>query len=288
MHFYFNKQTFLEHKDGELLGISDLKGEHPIYIFYVKKTENNDECEVLHFDWIMSSRVRPMNACEAKDRISRYNPNWVFANELNKETKDKTTHIVCGYFDLIRDTWVEKVVTPILKLKPEDIVASMEMNVVLCTQEFYNDKELYLQNLSVVENLPSYFAFISHEDLSDHLNIKEVFDLIINWYKQEKEEVLSNTTSKGNILVPIRRIADHLKTANVPVVDSEGHSNAQNLIGCLRAHDLIEYCLVDIEKKEMIALDDCHTIDREDIKNNPENFKCASMLNHRFLNIFSD
>lgn len=287
MKFEFNKDRFLAHKGYDNLTAEKLNGTHPVYIFYAKENMETGVYDVLHFDWSMSSNVSIRTLKDVESDIARYNPEWVFKNELSKETISETTHLITGYYNLLNDEWHEIETKAVEALKNEDVFDSMVKAKVECSEIFFNDKELFLKNLEVASN-KDFGLFIFHKDLEDNLNLKEIFSLIVDWFENEKAEVEKNTDKEtGAVLVPIGRIMQHFEDKKVPDKDKDSKSNIRNLFGVMRAYDVFQTGFYDNLLKK--GYDESHmkNIEKEDIKKRPEDFLQVSYLSNRLVNVLT-
>lgn len=286
MKFTFEKERFLTHKGRENISVNSLSGSHPIYVMYAKENKDTNSFDILHFDWVMKSRVRPLTVKEATNDIQRYNTQHVFKHELSLKIRENTTHIITGHYDLLQNKWMETSVTQVEgELTPEFVAKEMVNNYIYCMQVFYDSKELYLQNMKyIVDNHIS--SFLMHKDLQDKLSIREVFDTIINWYQNLKEEVAKNTTESNFVIAPISQFVKMFEEKGIPDKDHKGVGNLWNLFGCLRAHDIVEYAVMELDTEKIYGPNDYGKIDIEKIEKEPEKFFQIIILNERFINIF--
>lgn len=286
MQFNFEKDKFLTHNGNKNITKESLNGEYPIYIFYCKENKKTNFFDVLHFDWVMSSSVNISTEDDAKSKIERYNPEWVLKHEINKETKSNTTHLITGYYNLITDEWVEIKNNSVSELNKDNIFSIMADTKYICSNLFFNDKELYLCNLKNMAD-KEYLRCLDHKDLNEHLDMHEFIEIIINWYQNEKEDVKEKTTKRGSIIVPIALIIQHLKDKGVPEKDVKGNFNAKNLLGLMRAYDFFQTGIGNIVEQEYYNENEFNLIDKEDLSKNMKNYIEISMLSNRFINIFS-
>lgn len=285
INFDFDKNRFLSHKGYDNLTADNLKGSQPVFIFYLKENENTEQFDVLHFDWSMTSSVREQEIEDVKSEIERYNPAWVFKFELSKEQINSTTHLMTGYYDLLRDKWVELERKKVQDLTTNDVFDIMVNAKVESNKLFFNDKELYLKNLEISSN-NSIMPFLGHKDLEKRLCLKEIMDIVINWYQEEKEEVESNTDKEtGTVMIPLSRLIDHFNKKGVPQFDNAGKVNIHNLFGVMRAHDMFQFGIYDTVNKKCYDEASFHLV-KEELSTRKKDFIEVSLLNERFLNVF--
>ncbi len=287
MKFNFDKERFLEYKDRDDISEKSLRGTQPVYIFYAKENEETGVYDVLHFDWSMSSGVREVSKESAEDDIQRYNPEWVIKHELSATVMNETTHLITGYYDLLRNEWCQLGSRKIDGVTAESIFEEMISCKVESYKIFFDDKDLFLKNIEIGCEEP-YLTFLDRKDLAERMDMLEYINLVINWFETDEEAVVANTDKESNIIVaPLQLTMNYLKEKNVPEKDVEGRSNFLNLMGLLRVRDVFQSGIYD--KKEKKFYDESHfnLINKDDYETRPSDFIEMPMFSKRFLNIYN-
>lgn len=281
MAIIFEKKRFLEHKGRENLSRNKLNGTHPMYIFYAK--QNDDELEVLYFDWFISGTTRKFSDIYIKDRVRRFNiPKTL--EELTKKVKKETTHIITGYYDLINDEWHETQSIEVSNLNVSSIEAALLENIKICGEIFYNSKELFLENL--IGAHANAYVFTGLNDLDRKIKMEDIINILINWLGENKGNLEGYTTEDGDIIAPLQLIVDFLNEKNIPELDEHGRSNFWNLTSSLRGKEVFEFGILNTISKEIFKEESFYKIDRDDIENNPQNYKQIPLFSEHFLHIF--
>lgn len=284
MKLNFNTELYLKQRKKNNLCKDDIKGTFPVFIFYAKEDKSNNSFEVLHFDWRMSSLVRSQDKEESKKIIERYNPAWVIKNMLSEKTITETTHLITGYYDLINDEWVQLESEIVDFIDHTNISNIMIETNIKSSKIFFNSKELYLHNLSVIAKDYN-LSFLLNKDLQSKLDMSILINYLITWFQDNKNEIKSaSIDSNNNFIAPIELIFNYLNSHDVNKVDDKGVSNLWNLFGIMRAHDLFQFGLYQKNKNTFYNEKEIHLIDLENI--DKDNFIQVPMFNERFTNIF--
>ena len=278
MNFQFDKEKYLTHKGRENLTSEKLNGTHPLFIFLLDENQN-----VLHFDWNMTSKVRLLTKEEATDDIQRYNPKWVVENSLSKEVIEQTKYLMTGYYDLLKDQWNMFDYEEVGEFLADSMFNIMVESKVKSSEIFYNDKELYMQNLKVQASYPH--AYLYNKDLEDNIDIEEFLNLLINWYQNCKEEVQENTEGK-HVIVPVSLVMEYLNSNNVPEKNKEkGESNAFALFRLMLAYDVLEMTVYDKKEKQFLDFNKPSVMSEEELVKRMADFIEVPVFNERFKHL---
>lgn len=286
MKLNFDKERFLTHKDRDNISEKSLRGTQPVYIFYAKENEKTGVYDVLHFDWSMSSGVREVSRESAESDIQRYNPEWVIKHELSATVMNETTHLITGYYDLLRNEWCQLNSRKIDGVTAENIFEEMVACKIESYKIFFDDKDLFLKNIEIGCEEP-YLTFLDRKDLAERMDMLEYINLVINWFETEKEAVTANTNKENSMIVaPLQLTLNYLKEKNVPEKDGEGRSNFWNLMGLLRVRDVFQNGIYDKKEKKCYDESQYNLINRDDLKTRESDFIEMPLFSQRFLNIY--
>tara|TARA_B100000700_G_C15061622_1_gene866300 strand:+ start:7101 stop:7964 length:864 start_codon:yes stop_codon:yes gene_type:complete len=276
--FKFDESKFLKHKGHNDLTSKSITGSFPVYIFLLEKKEDSDFVNVLHFNWSMSSRVRPLNNSEAIDKVNGYNPNYVIKNELSEKIINNTTHILTGYYDLLNKEWHQ------INLEPVDTLTEKQMyDILLDTyiksfNDFYNNEELYHHNIKTLSD-DTYLAFLQNNELKEKANLYDIFILLFNekWSGINVDK-MNNTDLQKNTNKILDLLIQYLKNNNIE------DSNFQSLYQNLRGHDILEYGIYDKKNKKIYLMEEISLIEKELFKERKEDFLQVPILGERIIN----
>lgn len=277
INFEFNEKEYLVHKGREDLSIKKLNGTQPLFIFLLDKDEN-----VLHFHWGMTSLVREQTKEQAKEKVERYNPEWVIKNELSKEKVEKVKYLMTGYYDLLREKWNMIDYEEVGECLADSMFDIMVESKIKSSKIFYDDKELYMQNLKVIGS--SRNAFLYNEDLDNNIDIEEFLNLLINWYQNSKEEVKKNTEGEY-VVAPLSLVSKYLESNNVPKKNKEGKSNLYFIMTLMRVYDIMEMVLYNKKEEKFVEYNDLCNIKESDFNEQIENFLEVPVFNERFKHL---
>ena len=278
MNFQFDKEKYLTHKGRENLTPAKLNGTHPLFIFLLDENQN-----VLYFDWNMTSKVRLLTKEEATADIQKYNPKWVVENNLSKDVIEQTKYLMTGYYDLIKDQWNMFDCKEVGDFLADSMFDIMVESKVKSSEIFYNDKELYMQNLKVQASYTP--AYLFNKDLEDNIDIEEFLNLLINWYQNCKEEVQENTEGK-HVIVPVSLVMEYLNSNNVPEKNKEkGESNAFALFRLMLAYDVLEMTVYDKKEKQFLDFNKPSVMSEEELVKRMADFIEVPVFNERFKHL---
>lgn len=274
--FEFNKEEYLVHKGRENLTKKNLNGTQPLFIFLLDKEEN-----VLYFDWGMTSSVKKQTEEKAKEDAERYNPEWVIKNELSKEKVEKVKYLMTGYYDLLREKWNTLDCEEVGECLADSILDIMIKSKIKSSKIFYDDKELYMQNLKVIGS--SRNAFLYNEDLENNIDIEEFLNLLINWYQNSKE--VKKNTEGEYVVAPLSLVSKYLESNNVPEKNKEGKSNLYFIMTLMIVYDIMEIVIYNKKEERFIEYNELHNIKESDFNEKIKDFIEVPVFNERFKHL---
>ena len=274
--FEFNKEEYLVHKGRENLTKKNLNGTQPLFIFLLDKEEN-----VLYFDWGMTSSVKKQTEEKAKEDAERYNPEWVIKNELSKEKVEKVKYLMTGYYDLLREKWNMLDYEEVGECLADSILDIMIKSKIKSSKIFYDDKELYMQNLKVIGS--SRNAFLYNEDLENNIDIEEFLNLLINWYQNSKE--VKKNTEGEYVVAPLSLVSKYLESNNVPEKNKEGKSNLYFIMTLMIVYDIMEIVIYNKKEERFIEYNELHNIKESDFNEKIKDFIEVPVFNERFKHL---
>ena len=292
MELIFDKKRFLIHKGHNDLTTKKLTGGQPIFTFFAKENETRQEYEILDFDWVMQSKVAPMNQELAEDKVRLYNVKWKMDHEVKEKALKETTHIITGYYNLFTEDFIQTEVKEVDSLTIEALESAMIINYIKSNNDFYNDKELLLHNIKASKELSPLGGFLE-VNFHERLDIVDYFNVVLDWFEKNKEEIKVKYEDNKPVVLPIKETKEYLIRKGIPELNEKGESNIFNLMRTLKIHDVADYALFEFNERKYYTYEDftrkLKTFDADltqALKKSGLNFGEVPILSERFYNTY--
>lgn len=292
MELIFDKERFLIHKGHKDLTTDRLTGGQPIFTFFAKENEETKECEVLDFDWVMQSKVAPMNQEEAESKVRHYNVKWKMEHEVKEKALEETTHVITGYYNLLTEEFVQTEIKEVDSLTVEALESAMIVNYIKSNNDFYNDKELLAHNIKATKVFSPLGGFLEVE-FYERLDLVDYFNVIVDWFEANKEDIQKKHSKSEPVILPIKETEDYLKARGVPDKNEKGESNVFNLMKTLKVHDVADYKLYEFKEQKYYTFEEfgakLRTIDADltkALEKSGLDFREVPVLSERFYNTY--
>ncbi|MBM25307.1 MAG: hypothetical protein CL760_06390 [Chloroflexi bacterium] len=292
MELIFDKKRFLIHKGHKDLTTDRLTGGQPIFTFFAKENETTKECEILDFDWVMQSKVAPMNQEEAEEKVKHYNVKWKLEHDVSEKALEETTHIITGYYNLLTEEFVQTEIKELESLTVEALESAMVVNYIKSNNDFYNDKELLAHNIKATKVFSSLGGFLEVE-FYERLDLVDYFNVILDWFEKNKTEIQKKYNQSEPVIIPIKETEDYMKARGIQDRNEKGESNVFNLMKTLKIHDVADYKIYEFKEQKYYTFEEfgakLRTIDADltkALEKSGLDFREVPVLSERFYNTY--